>query len=121
MRGNIQTNLQHGVPVVRATGELDLVTAPTLRQALYAAAQDHGNLVLDLRDASYIESAGLGAILGAKMRLSQKGGQIALVTSPGHVHNMIRLTRLEQAMPVVSTLEEAILAVGGDGSASAGA
>jgi anti-anti-sigma factor len=119
MRGKVTTTSFDGIPVVSASGDLDLVMAPQLREALHSAIRDHAALIMDLREASYIESAGLGAILGAKMRLTQKGGHIALVTAPGHVHNMVCLTRLEQAMPVRTSLEDAARALRGETGASA--
>ena len=63
--------------VVKVHGELDLSTSPVFRDKIEAElARDENirHLVLDLEDVSFIDSSGLGAVLG-RFKASQRGGK----------------------------------------------
>jgi anti-sigma B factor antagonist len=67
--------------VVHLIGELDVVTAPALQQALSGMVEDQGNLAvqLDLCEMAFIDSTGLSVLAGALRRLREKGGDLTLV------------------------------------------
>ncbi|HLM18346.1 MAG TPA: STAS domain-containing protein [Acidimicrobiia bacterium] len=64
----------HG-PVVHAAGEIDLATAPELRTCLKGL---DGLVVVDLRDVVFLDSAGIGVLIGARNRLAEDRGDLAL-------------------------------------------
>jgi anti-sigma B factor antagonist len=89
--------------VVEVGGELDLATAPQLRHCLHHAI-DGGTrqLVIDLRQVSFIDSVGLGVLVGAHGRLlgrGHEGGSIQLVCAEGLVVHILRLTGLDRLFP----------------------
>jgi anti-sigma B factor antagonist len=60
--------------LVRVTGELDLYTAPQLDNELEGIIRDGAaHVVVDLRDAPFLDSSGLGVLLGAAHRLGKDG------------------------------------------------
>lgn len=64
-----------GIAWLALGGELDVFTAPTLREAIEEAAPAGSeNLVLDLRGLSFLDSSGLAVILAAHERLGGTGG-----------------------------------------------
>jgi len=64
----------HGA-VVHVEGEIDLVTAPQLRTFLKAL---DGTVAIDLRDVAFLDSTGIGVLVGARNRLSAVGGGLVL-------------------------------------------
>jgi anti-sigma B factor antagonist len=84
------------------SGELDLYTAPRLRDAVIEAI-DGGttNVVLDIADVGFIDSTGLGALVGCLKRAREHSGSLVIVapdTSP--LHKLLTLTGLDDALPV---------------------
>jgi anti-sigma B factor antagonist len=62
-------------PVVRVHGEIDVATSPMLRSELAALlASQPSDVTLDLRDVSFVDSSGLGVMVGALKRLRETGG-----------------------------------------------
>ena len=61
-------------------GSLDLATSPSLRAALLEAAdrKDH-EIVVDLSHIEFLDSTGLGALIGAHRRAAENGGSVRLV------------------------------------------
>jgi len=68
--------------IVRLDGELDLHSAAAFREAVTAAFQERPrlkNLVLLMHDVTFIDSSGVGAILGRLKEVSARGGRLAVV------------------------------------------
>jgi anti-sigma B factor antagonist len=71
---------QDGRLVVRIVGEVDLASAPVLREALVELIDGQGNLFvrLDLEKLSFIDSTGIGVMVRALRSVRQKGGDLTL-------------------------------------------
>lgn len=71
---------QDGKIVVRIVGEVDLASAPVLREALVELIDGQGNLFvqLDLENLSFIDSTGIGVLVRALRSVRQKGGDLTL-------------------------------------------
>jgi anti-sigma B factor antagonist len=97
--------------VVRVNGEVDIATAPRLREQLIELVADgHHRLVLDLDGVEFLDSTGLGVIVGALKRARSQGGDLRLVCTRPRLTKVFRLTALDRAMPLSATTEEAISA-----------
>lgn len=85
-----------GECVVRVQGDLDWATHHHLEDALAPLLQATGlrHLVLDLSAVSYIDSAGLAALVQARRALWDRGGQVVLRCCPPVVHRALNRTRL---------------------------
>ncbi|HZR53600.1 MAG TPA: STAS domain-containing protein [Streptosporangiaceae bacterium] len=93
--------------VVRVTGDVDLATAPGLRDALNRPDADH--VVVDLRGVAFLDSTGLGVLVGALKRLRRRGGTLKVVTSgTGRVRRLFELTNLSRAFDMHTTVLDAI-------------
>ena len=67
-------------PVVKAGGEIDLSNIDELRSAFDAAiARSPKAFIIDLRDITYIDSAGLAVVISAYRRVSKAGGVLGVV------------------------------------------
>ena len=81
-----------GAAWVHVTGELDLATSTELRQTLHDAQLAASMVVLDLREVTFIESAGVHAILDAAGSVRRGAGRLILVRGPSHVDHALMLT-----------------------------
>lgn len=92
-------------------GSLDIATAPTVRAALLEAAErgDH-RIVVDLNGVEFLDSTGLGALIGAQRRAKEAGGEIRLAVPDGQILRLLRITGLLKIFGVYATLEDALAA-----------
>jgi anti-sigma B factor antagonist len=112
---DLQVTTTAGYTVVEVGGEIDLHTAPELRDCLNQTI-DAGSrrLVVDLRQVSFIDSIGLGALISVRRRLLTHAGHdssIQLVCAEGLVLRVLRLTGLDGTFALHVTLADAL---GGD-------
>ena len=68
--------------VVKVRGDLDCHTAPELRAVLVDLADAPRQVILDVGNSDFIDSTGLGVLVGALERFRQQGGDM-VVRSPG--------------------------------------
>lgn len=96
------------VAIVSVAGEVDVYTAPKLKESLLAAASDGGaRLVVDLRSVGFIDSSGLGVLVGALRRSRERDGWVRLVCSDDNVLKVLGITGLDKVFAVFSTVESA--------------
>jgi anti-sigma B factor antagonist len=81
-----------GAAWVRVAGELDLATAPQLRQTLAEARVDARLIVLDAREITFIDSAGVHVILDAARDARREGRRLMLVRGSPEVDHVLALT-----------------------------
>jgi anti-sigma B factor antagonist len=87
---------EHSPPVVHPAGEIDAYTAPQLRSQLHEATGSGARVVVvDLSDVTFIDSAGLGALVGAHRRMLEADGQLRVVRPPALVARAFQLTGLD--------------------------
>ncbi|GAB47429.1 STAS domain-containing protein [Mobilicoccus pelagius] len=108
--------------VVQATGDIDLVSAPVLRNSLESLfRQGRIRLVLDLRGVPFVDSTGLGILVGAQRAVAPHGGEVRLVCTAERVLRVFSITGLDQVFSVHTTPAEAAASAppppGGRGSA----
>jgi anti-anti-sigma factor len=87
---------------IHAMGEVDLVTATRLEQAL-RDAEMCPRRVLDLRQLTFMDSAGLHVILDASERARVTGARLVLVRGPSHVDRLFALTGTAGSLEIVDT------------------
>jgi anti-sigma B factor antagonist len=100
-----------GTVVLTIYGDTDLHVASELRDYLTAAIDGTAVLVVDLSDVTFIDSMGLGALLGTMKRFRDSGGQFRLVVPRGEVRRVLEMTLLDRVF-VVDRTREAALAAG---------
>lgn len=95
--------------LVIVSGEVDLFTAPELKQRLLDAI-DAGSqrLVVDLTETTFIDSSGLGTLIGARRRLSEREGRLIVVSTNPAIDRTMELTGLDQVFPIVDSRAAAL-------------
>jgi anti-sigma B factor antagonist len=97
--------------VLQVTGEVDVYTAPMLREQIRElGAKGAVHLIADLSRVIFLDSTGLGALVGGLKRLRQAGGSLALVISTPRILNIFQITGLTKALPAQSSVAGAITA-----------
>jgi len=91
-------------PVVRIGGDLDLETSPELTDQLKALLGPH-LLVIDLTDVEFMDSTGLGVLVGAHKESISHGGSLALVGAQHRVQKILRITKLHKVFTLYPTLD----------------
>ena len=99
--------LPGGAAVVHVRGDLDLGTAPALAEAI-ASAGDPENVVLDLGECSFVDSAALRTILVAARATQDRGGRLALVVTDPGIRRVLEITAVDTMLPVHSTIDSAL-------------
>jgi anti-sigma B factor antagonist len=92
----------------RLRGSLDLATSPTVRAALGDAQKTKKNVVVDLTQLEFLDSTGLGALIGAHRRAAEHGGSLRLVVGDGPILRLLTITGLIRVLAVYHSVEDAL-------------
>jgi anti-sigma B factor antagonist len=84
--------------VVAPSGDLDIVTAPRLAEALDRV---EGDVVIDLRDVTFLDARGLRLILDHSARAHEHGRSLSVVRGAPAVHRVFELTRADRTVRIV--------------------
>jgi anti-sigma B factor antagonist len=95
--------------VLRVWGEVDVYTAPRLRERVVKLLGDGvRHVVVDLREVDFLDSTGLGALVGSLKRLREQDGSLKLVTGRERIMQVFRLTGLIRVFTLHASVPEAI-------------
>jgi anti-sigma B factor antagonist len=97
--------------VVAVTGELELGTAPRLRQQVVSlVGEGRRHLVVDLAAVDFVDSLGLGVLVSALKRVRAHGGELRVAGPSPRVRSLFELTRLEEIIEVHDSVAAAVAA-----------
>src|ERR1700712_6135282 len=98
--------------VLAVRGEIDLFTAPELKQVL-AESIESGRIriIVDLTETTFLDSTALGVLIGAVKRLRSRDGALAIVNVDENISKTFEITGLDQIFKIVATRDEAVEAV----------
>jgi anti-sigma B factor antagonist len=97
--------------VLQVTGEVDVYTAPRLRERIRElAASGAVHLIADLGQVDFLDSTALGVLVGGLKRLREDGGSLALVVSTPRILRIFQMTGLTKAIAVWPSVTDAITA-----------
>jgi anti-sigma B factor antagonist len=95
--------------VISVRGEIDVYTAPSLRERLNElVTSGHYDLVVDLVEVDFLDSTGLGVLVGGLKRVRSHGGTLRLVCTQERILKVLRITGLTKVFPIHATLAEAL-------------
>lgn len=99
--------------IVEVGGEIDVATAPRLREQLISLVGDGlYRIVVSLEAVDFIDSTGLGVLISGLKRVRTHGGEFAVVCAEPRILKVFEITGLDTVFNVVPTLDDA-LAIGG--------
>jgi anti-sigma B factor antagonist len=104
----VESHDRDGWTVVEARGEIDLYTAPKMKEHLTGLVeQDRARIVVDLGGVDFLDSTGLGVLIGSLKRCREREGDLALAAPSETVLKVLRITGLDKVFPIHDTVEEA--------------
>ena len=90
-----------GAAWVHIAGELDLRTAPRLRQTLREAQLHASIVVLDLRALLFMDCSGVHVILDAATDAQGAGGRLFLARGPAHIDRLLAIARVCEEVEII--------------------
>jgi len=95
--------------VLAVSGEIDIATAPSLREKLHSLlAEGHMQLIIDLDEVTFLDSTALGVLVGVLKRARTEGGELRIVCNQPRVRKVFEITRLDSAFDLCSSVEDAV-------------
>jgi anti-sigma B factor antagonist len=105
--------------VVAVRGEIDLFTAPELKQKLTDAIEGgKTRIVVDLTQTTFLDSTALGVLIGAVKRLRTRDGALVIVNVDQNIAKTFEITGLDQIFTIVAERDAAISALDAEQAAS---
>lgn len=96
-----ESSSQDGAVVIRLRGELDVATSVELRRVLAQALEEKPrDLVFDLADLSFVDSTGIGVLVGACRRAEEANCSFVLRSPARSVLKALRLTGIDRLVPI---------------------
>ena len=97
-----------GWVILSVSGEVDVASAAQLRQRLVGLDEaGQRRLVLDLEGVEFLDSMGLGVLIGAYRRAAERGGVMAVVIARPAIRRVFDITGLTDVMPLYGSVEDA--------------
>jgi anti-sigma B factor antagonist len=95
--------------VVEVAGEIDAYSSPRLREVLAKVSAEGLHLVaVDMSQVTFMDSSGLGVLVGAVKRARAGQGAVCLFGCAEHVLRVLRITGLVRVMPPFASRDEAL-------------
>lgn len=108
----ITCTTRDGVPVIAVAGEIDVYNSGRLRDPVREAAKA-SSFVLDLEGCEFLDSTGLGVIVGGFREARMAGHRLAVNCPRPSIRKVFQITGLAKVFPVRDTLDEAVKEVSG--------
>lgn len=101
--------LEEGVVLLDLLGEVDVVTSPKIKEAVISIVKEgYGKVVVSLEQVRYIDSSGLGVLLGALKKVRELHGHICLVCNNPQIIKIFEITGLANVFEICKCREEGL-------------
>jgi anti-sigma B factor antagonist len=108
---SLSTRTEGDRTVVEVGGEIDVYTAPRLREQLVDLVADGKyHLVVDMERVDFLDSTGLGVLVGGLKRVRAHDGSLRLVCTQERILKIFRITGLTKVFPIHDSVEDAVAA-----------
>ena len=97
--------------VISVSGEIDVYTAPSLRERLNElVASGHYDLIVDMEGVEFLDSTGLGVLVGGLNRVRAHDGWLDLACTRERIPEIFKITGLTKVFGIHDSVDEAIAA-----------
>ncbi len=105
---SLETRQENDHVIIEVSGEIDVYTAPKLRDRITELV-DQGNLdiIIDLEQVEFMDSTGLGVLVGGLKKIRTKGGSLSLVCTQERLLKIFRITGLGKVFAIHASQAEA--------------
>ena len=105
---SVTVRRERGVVIAAVTGDIDMSTVAGLRERLFGLADGGQSLIIDLNQVTFIDSTGLGVLIGAARRAAAHGATLHAVCSRPQTRKLLWLTGVDRRIPLTATLDGAL-------------
>lgn len=93
--------------VIKVVGEIDVYTAPKLREVIVAAI-DKGNkkLIVDIEAVAFLDSTGLGVLVGALKKVRADNGSLDIICTSDRLLRIFSITGLDKVFGIYASIDE---------------
>ena len=112
MKFGVESVVDGSVTTLAVSGEVDIETSPGLRSGIEKSLAPDRHLIVDLTQVHFMDSTGLGVLVGGLNRARQVGASLSVVCVNTRVLKLFEMTGLLQTFAIHPTLSEAIAATG---------
>jgi len=106
---SVETRHADGFSIVDVIGDLDVYGAAKLRDAVTELIDTHHHqVVIDLTHVDFVDSTGLGVLVGAFKRIRAREGSLQLVSDQDWLLRLIRITGLADVFTFRESLDDAL-------------
>jgi anti-anti-sigma factor len=106
---SVTVRRERGVVIAEVTGDIDMSTVPGLRERMFELADSGQPLIVDLNRITFIDSAGLGVLVGTARRADAHGGSLHAVCSRPQTRKLLWLTGVDRRIPLSATVDGALM------------
>ena len=111
---SVSSSEQGGVTIVHVAGEIDVYTAPLLREVLdKQIAEGRTDLVVDLEKVTFMDSTGLGVLVGRLKLVRGQNGSLRIVSAEERILKVFSITGLDKVFHIHPSIDEATAAAQG--------
>ena len=106
---DVESTLRDGATVLFLRGEIDVYTAPRLRQSivdLVEAGTPH--IVVDMSRVDFLDSTGLGVLVEGLKRIRSREGTLSIIATQEKILKIFSITGLNKAFPIYRSVEDAL-------------
>ncbi len=108
----IDHHLEDEIAVVAVSGWIEISSAPQLRETIVSLIDGgHLHLVIDLSETAFMDSTGLGVIVGVLHRLRSRDGSLVIAGAKDRVYKVFHISQLTKVLTLTDSVEEAIAAI----------
>jgi anti-sigma B factor antagonist len=98
-----------GAAILAVSGEVDVATVPRLREQLHGlVAQGSNRIIVDLDGVDFLDSTGLGVLVGALKRVRSNDGELSLVCTQPRIRKVFEVTGLTKVFSLFDSVDEAV-------------
>jgi len=109
MELGLEVSERNGTTVLSVRGEVDVYTAPRLREKLVElVSEGRYNLVVDLEAVDFLDSTGLGVLVGGLKRLRSHDGDLSLVCTQHRILKVFEITGLTKVFAIHDSVDAAV-------------
>jgi anti-sigma B factor antagonist len=105
---SVTVRRERGVVIAAVTGDIDVSTVAGLRERLFELADGGEPLIVDLNRVTFIDSTGLGVLIGVARRAAAHGASVHAVCSHPQTRRLLWLTGVDRRIPLTATVEGAL-------------
>ncbi len=96
-----------GRSLIALNGEVDVYSAYKLRETVKNLVEEgHYDLVVDLEKVAFLDSTGLGVLVGGLKRVRNHGGELSIICNQEKILRIFRITGLTKVFPIYASREE---------------